>query len=340
MRFRESFVAMLWVCLACACSTPNAEAPEAGRMHTKASIGGHGPEAETDLNACKICHSPDLNGSDAVIGCVDCHGEGPPFTHHALPYAPPEIHGPVAASALITCRNCHGSPPNHFTGGIVADPEIFNTPSGTCATAECHPFAGAHPTNWQGTNDTTTDYLSTHRTAQNKATNCPICHDYISGRRAPEPKSPSCFSAGFTNGDGATTSCHPGGPGTAAHPLPYTAPEAHGASARDKMNECQSCHGTPGTVLFTGGIVPVSCAADACHPAAEAHPTNWQGSNDNTPAYRSSHRNATNRNTTCVICHDVTQGRIRPNPDAPSCYSSGFTNADGSSTQCHDEGPS
>lgn len=87
MWLRESFAVMRWMCRACACSTANAEAPEAGRMHTKAAIGEHGPEAETDLNACKICHSPDLNGSDAVIGCVDCHGSPQPFhlRHRRLP---------------------------------------------------------------------------------------------------------------------------------------------------------------------------------------------------------------------------------------------------------------
>ncbi|BCS95162.1 hypothetical protein DSLASN_07940 [Desulfoluna limicola] len=339
MRLRDTIIAMIPIVLYGACSTPNADAPEAGRVHTKASIATHGPEAAISPDPCKICHSPALTGGGTVTSCFACHEEGPPFTRHSLPYISPEAHGPDAADTMRTCQNCHGSLPNLFTGGIVADPDIYNTPSATCAATTCHPAAGAHPTNWQGTNDTTIDYLSTHRTAKNQDINCVICHDFTQGREAPEPRAPSCFSAGFTNADGATTECHPGGAGAADHPLPYTQPQDHGSAARDTMDQCQRCHGTPGTLLFTGGIASTSCAAAECHPAAGAHPTRWQGENDITPDYRSTHQEANNLNTTCVICHDVTLGHPRPHPTAPSCFSSGFTNSDGSTTECHDEGP-
>ncbi len=250
---------------------------------------------------------------------------------HDLPFADPSQHGSVAKSNLAFCQQCHGTPGSIQFGGGIA--------STSCA--ECHNDSGAHPTRWQGTNDTTPVYLSTHRTSGSRDTACAICHNVTADAPGPNPSAPSCFSANFTNADGSSTGCHASGPGTSApHVIPFADPTLHGPVAKQDLAFCQQCHGTPGTTEFSGGIVSVSCAAAECHPAAGAHPTRWQGTNDITPAYQSSHRTSQNQNTTCVICHDFTQGRTPPNPSAPSCFSAGYTNADGSGTGCHASGPS
>ncbi len=293
---------------------------------------------------CILCHKIDGPGVGAVPAApscfssqftnqdgstTGCHINGPGSTPHPFPFTSPTSHGVEAKDNMAECQTCHGVPNTiAFSDGIVPT---------SCATGPCHPAAEAHPTNWQGGFDPTTAYLSTHRTAKNQDKNCIICHDFIQGREAPNATAPSCFSAGFTNADGSTSVCHEGGAGTANHPLPFTRPQDHGTLAKNTMDQCQTCHGTPDTPLFSGGVASTSCAT--CHPASGAHPTRWQGRNDVTTSYLSTHRDATNPGTTCTICHDVTQGREAPKPSAPSCFSGSFTNADGTVTGCHPNGP-
>lgn len=58
------------------------------------------------------------------------------------------------------------------------------------------------------------DYLSRHQIdGRIDPISCSICHDFTQGRPTPDPAAPSCFSANFTNADGSTNECHPGGPG-------------------------------------------------------------------------------------------------------------------------------
>jgi hypothetical protein len=109
----------------------------------------------------------------------------------------------------------------------------------------------------------------------------------------------------------------------------------HGPAARNNLAYCQECHGIPTTIAFDGGFASPGCSEDpACHPDARAHPTNWQGQNDPTPDYRSSHRNAGNQVNACPICHDYTQGRPAPDPAAPSCFADSF-----GGNECHAGGP-
>ncbi|MCP3953268.1 MAG: hypothetical protein GY697_13770, partial [Desulfobacterales bacterium] len=170
--------------------------------------------------------------------------------------------------------------------------------------ASCHTDASAHPTRWQGSNDITPNYLTSHRNAGQQSTNCAVCHDVTQGSTAPNPNAPSCFTATFTNGDGSTTGCHANGPGAADHVLPFDTADLHGNTAKADLTACQACHGTPGTTSFAGGTADTSCAS--CHTDASAHPTRWQGSNDITPNYLTSHRNAGQQSTNCAVCHDVT----------------------------------
>ena len=315
--------------------------------NTSYSASHQGVSDATIQTSCALCHKTDGAGAGPMPGApscfsasfvnadgstTSCHpggpGEGAP---HALPFTDPNLHGPVAKQDLSFCQTCHGTPGTiAFDGGSVG-----------VACSACHTAAGAHPTNWQGTDDTaaSNNYLSSHRTAGSTGTACTICHDVTQGRTAPNANAPSCFSASFTNADGNTSSCHPGGPGAAPHALPFTDPNLHGPVAKGDLSYCQTCHGTPGTIQFDGGSVGVACSA--CHTAAGAHPTDWQGTDDTLASnnHLSSHRSAGNLNTACSICHDFTQGRTAPNSAAPSCFSASFTNANGNTTTCHPTGP-
>ena len=298
--------------------------------------------------AASSCHGGDLRGGLTGPSCFEtagCHpGGGEPPAPHVLPHVDAADHGPAAKVDQFYCRNCHGRPQNIFDGGFVADPAILNKPLGDCSDPVCHPDAEAHPTNWEGTTDDTDPaYDSSHQgiSEDTENTSCALCHKTTGTGSGPFPGAPSCFSANFTNANGVTSGCHPAGV-RAPHEVPYAAAALHGPAARNNLAYCQECHGIPTTIAFDGGFASPGCSEDpACHPDARAHPTNWQGQNDPTPDYRSSHRNAGNQVNACPICHDYTRGRPAPDPDAvgASCYTARFTNADGSNNECHSDGP-
>jgi len=290
----------------------------------KTDGSGAGPMSEAPS-----CFSASFTNSDGIT--TGCHTEGPGFTApHGLPFINASFHGADAKADLTYCQQCHG-----IVGTIQFDGAIAST---ACSAAECHPAARAHPTNWQGSNDPSGDYLSSHRTAGALDEACAVCHNVNTDAPGPHPNAPSCFSANFTNSDGSASGCHSGGPGS-AHALPFTDPSLHGPAAKNDLAFCQQCHGAAGTILFNGGTAATSCTAAECHSDAGAHPTSWQGTNDGTINYLSTHRNSARQNTACAICHDFTEGRTAPNPASPSCFSAGFTNAGGSTTGCHLSGP-
>ncbi len=325
------------------CSTSNSEAPGPREPHPAKYILDHGEVADGDVFQCQVCHGIDFNGIPGVSpSCLGCHLSGPPFVMHPIPYIDPYAHGAAARRSQVACLACHGELPNLFDGGIVADPDLFNAPTGTCSSMDCHPAAKAHPTNWQGTNeDRDLSYTSSHRVITLETVNesCASCHNTSGPGDGSLPGSPSCFSAGFTNADGITTTCHAGGFNQSPHELPFVQESLHGPSASTNVAYCQECHGEPGTIQFNGGIAQTGCAAVGCHPEAGAHPVNWQGSNDPTPAYVSSHRAADNTETACGICHNVNADAPGPDPRAPSCFSADFINSEGSATGCHVSGP-
>ena len=108
----------------------------------------------------------------------------------------------------------------------------------------------------------------------------------------------SCFSASRSG-----INCHPGGP--SGHPAGWSAPNAHGASAKalaagkDGLAHCQACHGAD----FAGGSSKVSCMNSAgCHGAGVMAP--------HSPApWRSKIGGRTHTNTDasnaagCAVCH-------------------------------------
>jgi len=326
-----------------ACSNPNTLAPAPGKIHPDSYLVQHGSAARADMAACQSCHQSDLRGSDSATSCFVCHEEGNNFALHDLPYIEPEQHGAAARDNPARCLVCHGTAPNRFDGGPIASEALYASDTATCNSAACHPAAGAHPTNWQGSNDINDNgYNASHRlvTQASIDTGCALCHQVTENGAAPLDQAPSCFSSTFTNSDGSTTGCHPRGPGQGAHDIPYETPDRHGASAKADLAACQACHGTPGSTDFGGGEVSsVSCATTDCHAAAGAHPTNWQGENDPSPDYVSSHRDAGRKSSNCALCHDYTQGRTPPLSSAPSCYVNSFTNSDGRTSSCHSEGP-
>jgi predicted CxxxxCH...CXXCH cytochrome family protein len=301
---------------------------------------------ETVTESCILCHKTDGPGSGALPGAPSCfsanftntdgitsgcHASGPGYAApHDIPFIEAASHGPEAKADLAFCQQCHGTPGTiQFDGGIAPT---------ACSSIDCHAAPRAHPTGWQGSNDSSADYLSSHRTAGSLDNTCAICHNVEADAPGPHPQAPSCFTAGFTNADGSTSGCHSSGPG-APHAIPFTDAALHGPEAKNDLAYCQQCHGTQGTIEFNGGTAATSCSSTQCHPAADAHPTSWQGTNDNTSDYLSTHRNALAQNTTCAICHDFTEDRQAPNPAAPSCFTAGFTNSDGSTTGCHSSGP-
>ena len=116
-------------------------------------------------------------------------------------------------------------------------------------------------------------------------TGCQTCHGTdFQGTGNPVP---SCYS------------CHESGRPFTLHALPYTDPADHGPAARANQVLCRGCHGDPPNT-FDGGIVADpdlygiatgTCSTQACHPSAKAHPTNWQGTNeDKDLTYASTHR--------------------------------------------------
>ena len=244
------------------------------------------------------------------------------------------FHGTSAKSDLGFCQECHGNPgTTNFNGGTAS----------TSCSAACHPAAKAHPTDWQGVR-TINGATITHRSAGNTAAACAICHKVDAAGTGPNPTAPSCFSASFTNSSpGATSrSCHSGGPGTTPHAVGSTwldpavgGSAFHGTEAKADLQFCQNCHGTPPRG-FAGGSASTACTT--CHTTADAHPTDWQGVRTISTA-TITHRTAGNRTAACGICHKVDAAGAGPNPTAPSCFSSSFTNGDNQARSCHATGP-
>lgn len=166
------------------------------------------------------CHGTDLRGGLTSPSCflAQCHAQGPPAPHPTGLFFQPESHGPTAQNNQLFCRNCHGRPPFFFDGGFVTDVRIVGQQVGNCSLSFCHPAAMAHPTNWQGENDPGTGlgsaYFASHRDIDRGAIvpSCALCHDVDNAGPSPLAPAPTCFAGQFTNADGSTTVCHPGGP--------------------------------------------------------------------------------------------------------------------------------
>jgi predicted CxxxxCH...CXXCH cytochrome family protein len=258
-----------------------------------------------------------------------CSTENPDAVFGAHPAGWLSTHGTEANANVTNCQSCHGL---DFAGS-------GNIPG----CLECHiegPPFGTHPLGWINVQQDHQSF-SVNYSWTSCATSA--CHDStLQGGTT----GPSCFNA--------SAQCHvnTGGNPPAAHNTPYTSPALHGLAGKDNLLYCQNCHGRP-LNNFSGGFV-ANLFPDAtpeinndgncssCHPDATAHATNWT-LNSNTSNL--THAAAGNKETACVICHNLTinttpgNNTPGPLPGAPSCFSTSSTNANLITSGCHPSGP-
>ena len=216
--------------------------------HPAAFASTHPAFAVSNIEQCKPCHGSDLRGGIANTSCFTaaCH-------HGTIPsWASPGSHGAEAKKApgnsgFASCQICHGS---DFSGGGAG-----------IACADCHGVAAPHPSSpWRASSGPThTD------TDPANAPVCAACHFPGSANNPPNhPASPA--PPGTAPGCYNNTLCH--GPSAALHALgpAWRDPAVgganfHGLTAKQDLAYCQTCHGTPGSILFNGGIAPTSCSS-------------------------------------------------------------------------------
>ena len=279
-----------------------------------------------DAEKCQPCHGGDLAGGIANVSCFNtaCH-------HGAVVnWQSSTVHGPEAkkapgSSGFSSCQVCHG----------IDFARALGSPPQNCF--DCHGPPAPHPPGPWLAAGTVGTHTNTH---QANAPVCALCHFNEPGAGNHPPVDPP---AGSNPGCLNNTLCHGA---LAPHPLGsvWNFPDIggasfHGASAKTDLRVCQECHGTPGTILFEGGVAPTRCSL--CHDAAKAHPTDWQGERVINGA-TITHRTATNPLDPagqCAICHRVNALGAGPAPGAPSCFSGEFTNADQVTRGCHAGGP-
>ncbi|WP_158247202.1 CxxxxCH/CxxCH domain c-type cytochrome [Geothermobacter hydrogeniphilus] len=271
-----------------------------------------------------------------LYGCSSSSSDAPRIgTAHPEGWV--TLHASDARAEQKSCKSCHG---------------LDLAGSGNAVSCfSCH-LDGLpvrlHPVSWE---DATGSIVPGHKVWPDSFswTSCAVaaCHgaDLQGGVAAP-----SCLA------------CHPDPSSMAPHALPFTDPVDHGTPAKSGQNYCLHCHGTPPnnvdggmttSAAIWGNNFSVNGNCSNCHKHAGAHPTNWQGDNDNgtgtdvqDPAYDSSHRGIeqTTQNTSCALCHKVNGPGSGPVPAAPSCFSSEHDNANGTRINgnipaCHSSGP-
>ncbi|MGE5753194.1 MAG: CxxxxCH/CxxCH domain c-type cytochrome [Deltaproteobacteria bacterium] len=314
--------------LAAGCSTSNNSGtslvtPQGN--HPPGFLSTHPSFAISDVTECTPCHGSDLTGGIANVSCFTaaCH-------HGTIAnWADPAVHGDSAkrapgASGFVSCRICHAADFSGDGAGV--------------ACSDCHGVPAPHPAApWRAAAPAPTHT----NTDPANAPVCAACH-FPGSPNNPAGHPPTPAPAGTPPGCFNSTLCH--GAESAPHLLGATwrdptSASFHGLTAKQDLAFCQSCHGTPGTTRFDGGTATTRCSD--CHAAARAHPTTWyQAPVVTFPGYVPSHRNSSSQGTTCTICHDFTQGRTAPDPNAPSCFSASFANTEHASVTCHSGGPS
>jgi predicted CxxxxCH...CXXCH cytochrome family protein len=317
------------VLLSFGCSTgpqdPGLSLVDAQGNHAAAFLTIHPVYAVSDVDQCMPCHGSDLTGGIAKTSCLTaaCH-------HDTLPtWANFSSHGAAAKrapgnSGFRSCRICHAA---DFSGGGAG-----------IACSSCHRVPAPHPAApWRastGPTHTDTDIANAPVCAECHFPGSPNNPSGHPATPAPAGTTPGCFNSTLCHGQSAA----PHALGAAWRDPAVGGANFHGLTAKQNLAFCQTCHGTPGTVLFDGGSAPTACSA--CHPAADAHPTTWfDAPQTGFPPYTPSHRNSGSTTTACAICHKVNGPGTGPNPGAPSCFSASFTNADSVFASCHSGGP-
>ena len=320
-------LAALLLAVLCACNKGSGSASTSvlvntqGHYHASNWMAVHAGAAIENVASCTNCHEMSaLRSNTAAPSCstVECH-------HQTLPgFEVPGSHGAraklaqgVQGGGMASCQVCHGK---DYSGGG----------SGR-ACSSCHGVKAPHPVKpWrgaQGLTHATTDPSNAAVCAQCHAAGSPLNPPGHPPQAAPAGSAPGCFN---------NTLCHANNAAPHALGAIWTEPTSaafHGFEAKKDLAYCQSCHGTPGTIRFDGGVASTACSS--CHTAAKAHSKPWsKGAISSFPGYVPSHRNAGNRDSACAICHDVVKIRTAPNPAAPSCFSDRFNG-----TGCHANGP-
>jgi len=283
-----------------------------------------------NAGGCTECHGADLLGGISLVSCMN----NPSACHHGTVAgwvasgSATQQHGASAkrgpgSSSMYACRICHGT----------AFRTVLNGED--CYT--CHANAPHPDAPWRsGGVDNTHVNVNT--------VNAPVCYgchaDSTAGNVNNPHRPPAPAASGTPPGCFNGTMCHNAVAAPHALGAAWLAAGTgfHGTDAKADLTFCQGCHGTPGTINFNGGSAPTACSAPGCHPAAKAHPTDWQG-NRATNGVTISHRTSGNRSVACAICHKVDAAGTGPNPSAPSCFSASFTNASGQARPCHSGGP-
>ena len=281
-----------------------------------------------NTGGCTDCHGSDLLGGISRVSCMS----NPSACHHGTiadwvaAGSAAQQHGASAkrgpgSSSMFACQFCHGTD--------------FRTDRGSTTCFTCHTLAPHPDAPWRsgGTDNT---HVNTN------TVNAPVCFrchaDSPAGNVNNPHRPPSPAPAGTAPGCFNGTMCHnqAAAPHATGSVWLVAGPGFHGTDAKADLTFCQGCHGTPGTILFNGGIAPTSC--NPCHTAAKAHPTDWQGLRT-INGVTITHRTSGNRDVACAICHKTTGPGAGPNPAAPSCFSASFTNASGQARSCHSGGP-
>jgi len=348
LRVRFGWVVLAAAALAAGCSTSatngsggsvnhiTAQGTSVSGWLSSSGASGHSRSATNSFIAlgntggCTECHGADLLGGISRVSCLNnaaaCHhgtiagwvASGTATQQHGASAK----RGP-GSSSMYACQFCHGTDFRKVLNGE----DCY-----TCHVNAPHPDA---PWLSGGTNNTHVNV---------NTVNAPVCYgchaDSAAGNannphRPPSPAAPGT-AAGCFNG----TMCHnqAGAPHASGTAWLVAGTGFHGTDAKADLTYCQGCHGTPGTINFNGGSAPTSCSTSVCHPAADAHPTDWQGTRT-INGVTITHRTAGNLDVACAICHDTSGPGAGPNPSAPSCFSANFTNALGQARLCHSGGP-
>ncbi len=314
------------------CHGTNVAAPHPASPWRSTSGGtSHVSSDVSNAGQCAVCHTGGANSSRGpragdkigLTGCFNntlCHA----VTGHLDGWKAPNQHGteakkaPASDTGFSSCQPCHGAA---FINGAAVT--CFNN-------AACHGSGVYAPHSrkpWFSRIVGTPTHSSTD--TANVGT-CAICHTAGENSTVKPPFPATMTLAGCFN----NTLCH-------FHQIPYAPsatipPSLHGGEAKKDLTVCQACHGATGSTAFNGVTLAdgtKTSACSSCHTFAKAHPTDWQGSG----IY--SHRTAGNRANACVLCHDVSQGRVSPLAAAPSCFSFSFSNGLSQTRSCHPSGP-
>jgi predicted CxxxxCH...CXXCH cytochrome family protein len=277
--------------------------------HPAGWIDTHGAVAKQGINACTVCHGPDLTGGASGVSCDQCHSGWKTncvFCHGGKDNqtgAPPvDTHGEAATSSVtvgahsahlvdsalrqaIGCNECHVVPTDALSAGHIDGPTAtltfgalattsgltpaWDRTSGKCSSVYCH-----GTTIHGGTNKAPTWTAGAGEVA------CGTCH----GNPPPYPhvQSGTCdlCHPDTVNPDGTINVAggkHINGAidSNGQHPAGWQDGAVHGPAAEANISSCEACHGAD----LNGGSAGISC--DTCHNGWKTNCVFCHGGTDN-----------------------------------------------------------